>query len=256
MEQKEAALANEQASTTAVSTARAQELAVQAKIEQARADVDEAEAEVAVAQADVDRLEVRLGFSKLRSPYTGFVSRRNLFPGGFVRSARDGEKTPLLTLDRTDKVRVVVQVPDRDVPYADKGDSTTVEIENLRGKTFTAPISRTQGSEDQATRTMRVEIDLDNPKGELRPGMFAKVRINLQTIADALSIPSGCLIGNSKEGNATVYVVRDGKAVLTPIRIGIDNGVHVEVLSGVKPADVVIYRYSGNLVNGGSVVVN
>jgi RND family efflux transporter MFP subunit len=255
-DRKQAAIAAEKSATAALTTAQSQELAAKAKVDQAGADVDEAEAEVKVAEADVDRLTVRLKFSQVRSPCTGFVTRRNLFPGGFVRAARDGERTPLLAIDRTDKVRVVVQVPDRDVPYADKGDPAKVEIENLGGKTFCGPISRTQGSEDQATRTMRVEIDLDNSKGELRPGMFAKVTINLATVANALTIPAGCLIGAAKEGNASVYVVRDGRAVLTPIRIGTDNGVKVEVLSGLQQSDTVVYRYSGALVNGGPVIVN
>src|SRR5262249_12626585 len=116
-------------------------------------------------------------------------------------------------------------------------------------------ISRTQGSEDPVTRTMRVEIDLDNPKGELRPGMFGRVTITLQKASTALLLPAGCLVGAAREGRGAVYVVRDGKAALVPVRLGIDNGVHVEVVSGLTTSDQVVRRYSGTLGNGTPVEI-
>jgi RND family efflux transporter MFP subunit len=254
-ERRVAAKETKNTAAAAVDTAIAQEEAARAKIDQAVADVAEAEEQVKVAQADVDRFKVQIGFAKIKAPYTGVITRRTLFPGGYVRSAREGERSPLLAIDRTDKVRVVVQVPDREAPYADKGDPADIEVDALAGKVFHGYISRTQGSQDTLTRTMRVEIDLDNPKGELRPGMFGKVTIMLQKAANVLSLPSGCLVGPAKEGQGHVYCVREGRAVLTPIRMGIENGVRVEVLSGVTAKDTVIRRYSGTVHPGSPVNV-
>jgi RND family efflux transporter MFP subunit len=254
-DRKQAAIAAEKAAAGAVETAKAQEAASRAKIEQARADIAEAEAQVEVARAEVERVAVQVGFAKIKAPFDGVITRRTLFPGGYVRSAREGERTPLLSIDRTDKVRVVVQVPDRDAPYADRGDPAIVEVDALAGKTFRGAISRTQGSQDTLTRTMRVEIDLPNPTAELRPGMFGKVTISLQKATNALTIPSGCLIGGAKEGHGQVYCVRAAKAVLVPIGIGMENGVRAEVLSGLTAADLVVRRYSGTLANGAPVTV-
>lgn len=252
LERRDAAIAAEKSAAASLQMAHVQVDAAKSKVEQAQADVSAAEAEVEVAVAEVDRLQVKLDFAVIRAPFPGVITKRYLSPGAYVRSAAQGEKAPLLAIDRTDRVRVVVPIPDRHVPFADKGDAARIEIESL-GKAYEAKICRTQGAEDQATRTMRVEIDLPNPKGELRPGMFARVTINLDHVSRALVLPSGCLIGDAKDGQGTVYVVRDGRAVLVPIRIGVDNGVVLEVLSGLKPTDAVVRNYSGTLSNGSPV---
>ena len=146
----------------------------------------------------MERLQVRLDFSIIRAPFKGVITKRYLSPGAYVEAPAQGEKAPVFAIDRTDQVRVVVPIPDRHVPFADKGDPAKVEIENLGGKVFDARISRIQGAEDQADATMRVEIDLPNPKDELRPGMFAKVTVNLEHLDRALVLPSGCLVGEAE----------------------------------------------------------
>jgi RND family efflux transporter MFP subunit len=218
------------------------------------ADLADAMARVKVDEAEAKKADVLVDFSKIRARYPGVITQRTLDRGGYVRSAKEGG-TVLLTLARTDTVKVQVQIPDRDVPFANKGDPATVVIDNLGGKVFTGTISRTQGAEDPVTRTMTVEIDLDNPRGVLRPGMFGRVDIVLQKSASALTIPSGCLFGAAREGRGAVYIVKGGKAVLVPVRIGIENGVIAEIVSGLSPTDVVVRRYSGTLTNGSPVEV-
>ncbi len=249
-ERKEAAASAARAGELALETARAQDEAADAKVDQARADIAEAEANVAIAEAEIARIEVLLAFARIVAPFQGQVTRRNVYPGAYVRSAREGGTVPLLSLERTDKLRVVVQIPDRDVPYADVGDKATVEIDSLGGKAYQGTISRTQGAEDTLTRTMRVEIDLDNRTGELRPGMFGKVSILLQKSARALTLPSACLVGEVKEGKGAVYVSRGGKAALVPITIGSENGLLVEVVAGLTDKDRVVRRANGPISPG------
>lgn len=255
-ERRQAGIAAERAAMASLEVTRAQYTAVQAKLEQSQADVEEAEAQVAVARADVDRGEVLVRFATIIAPFDGVITKRLLFPGSFVRSAREGERSPLLAIDRIDKVRVVVQIPDREAPYADKGDPAILEVDALDGKQFSGYISRSQQSQDVQTRTMRVEIDLDNPHQELRPGMFGRVTMILETAGKGLSLPSGCLVGPTREGQGNVYCVREGKAVLVPVRVGVDNGVRVEILSGLTAADMVIRRYSGSLSQGTPVEIS
>jgi HlyD family secretion protein len=260
-EHLDAALAAEQAALEAVTTATEEEAAARARIEEARADITNAKAQVGVAQAQLDRAEVMVHFATIRSPYTGVITRRNFFPGDFIRAAGGGgEGTPLLVVERTDKMRMVVQVPDRDVPYTDPGDPADVEIDALPGVTFTskpgAPVvvSRIQGSEDLETRMMRVEIDLPNPDGKLRQGMYGRVKIHLQPgPANVLTLPSRCLVGKVDAGLGAVFVVRDGKARRVSVRLGSDDGVRVEVLGGLKPTDLVVRR-SGEMLSEGVAV--
>ncbi|MFO0876774.1 MAG: efflux RND transporter periplasmic adaptor subunit [Gemmataceae bacterium] len=254
-ERRQAALAGEKAAAAAIETAQAQYAAAQAKLSQAEADIAETGARVQVAQADLDRAEVHVHFAKVVAPFDGVITRRNLSPGGFVRSAKEGERTPLLALDRLDRVRVVVQVPDREAPFTNKGDQVKLEMDALDGKTFVGQVARTQVSQDVQTRTMRTEIDLDNPGSLLRPGMFGKVTITLEKQARGLSLPSGCLVGDTREGQGAVYCAREGKAVLVPVRIGMDTGVRVEILSGLSPEDQVVRRFSGSLTPGAPVEV-
>src|SRR5262249_49617623 len=157
-------------------------------------------------------------------PFDGVVTERNFNPNDFVRAASEGgAHLPLLTVQRTDLMRVVVQVADRDVPYADPGDPAIVEIDALPGQKFPASISRIADSEDPETRLMHVEIDLPNPpgmnrKGMIRHGMYGRVTIILEKV-EMLSLPSSCLVGKSQDSKGYVYVVRDGRARQVPVQI-------------------------------------
>ncbi len=109
------AVAAERTANLAVLTAKAQLAAVQAKVEQARADVVEAKAAAEVAAAHLATANVNVAYTRIVAPFDGVVTMRAFNPGAFVRSATDGGQSPVLTVKRTDKMRVVVQVPDRDV---------------------------------------------------------------------------------------------------------------------------------------------
>jgi RND family efflux transporter MFP subunit len=143
-------------------------------------------------------------------------------------------------------MRVVVQVPDKDVPFTNIGDGATVEIDALAGKPLKTVIARVAESEDTATRTMRTEIDLPNTDGKLRRGMYGRVTLLLEVgQPDALTIPSNALAKKPENGKSTVKVVRDKVVRNVPVVIGADNGIRVEVLSGLKTSDLIITRANG-----------
>jgi HlyD family secretion protein len=253
-ERKEASIETEQAAQATIVTNKAHLVAATSKIEVAEADVDVADAEVNVAKAEHDKYKVQLGFATITAPFDGVVTQRTSFVGDFVRSANEGGgNEPLLTVQRTDKMRVVVQLPDRDVPYADPGDAATVQIDALGGKTFVGKISRIARSEDTQTRLMRVEIDLPNPKGEICSGMYGRVMITLDRSPNQLAIPSACLVGKAGNGTGAVYVVRNHIAHLVKVELGIDNGVQVGILKGINPNDEIILQ-PGNALSDGSPV--
>jgi RND family efflux transporter MFP subunit len=237
----EAAVETENAAKAAIKTAEAEREVVDAKVLQADADIAAAEADVKVAEAELGRANVMVDFGTIRAPYDGYITQRSKLPGDFVKAGTEGASEPLLTVERTDKMRIVVQIPDRDVPYCDPGDEAKIEIDALPNEKFPpAKVARIARSEDSQTKLMRVEIDVANREGKLRQGMFGWVTIVLDRSPEQMSIPSSCLVGKARDGSATVYVVRDGVARLVPIKYGEDNGRLVAVNSGLSFKDQVI----------------
>ena len=254
-EQSAAAHAEDEAAKAAVITAKAAAEAARAKIAEAEADLKEAEASVLVAQADLDAANVVVAFGSIASPYDGVVTRRNFFRGSFIRAAQDGGELPLLTVARTDKMRVIVQLPDRYVPFAADGNKAVVSIDSLPGKEFPGVISRMADSEDHNSRLMHIEIDLANSDHYLHDGMYGNARIVVSPSSAGMTIPSTCLIDKG-EGDRDwfAYVVRDGKAFRVPVEVGNDNGVEVEVVKGLTMDQDVVAAYNGALADGVPVI--
>ena len=255
LDEAQAARATEAAAKAAVVTAKAQVTAAEAKVEQARADMADAEAKVEVEQAALAKAEVFVEYTKITSPYDGVVTKRNFFRGAFIRSADQGGLLPLLGVSRTDLMRVVVRVPDRDVPFIALGNPAKVQIDALPGSEFSGKVSRMADAEDPEMRTMRVEIDLPNPQNTLREGMYGRVTIRLNQIAKALTVPSSCLVGTIDDGEAEVFVVENGVARKRKVRVGTDNGLRLDILDGLAPGDFVIRRHNGPLKDGSPVQV-
>ncbi len=254
-DQYEAALEAEYAAQAQVTAAREQADAADAKVLQSEADLDEAKADVGVAEAELAKSKVWLDYTVITSPYDGVITKRNFFRGDFVRAADvGGGGIPLLSVDRTDKMRVVVQVPDRDVPYVNVGDPATLEIDALPGWSVKAAVSRYADAEDSGTRLMRAEVDVPNPDDKLRRGMYGRATLLLDTgAANALRIPADALIRKSTSGTASVRVVRDGRVHVVQVRVGTDNGIEAEVLAGLTRADQVIVRAAGPVEEGTAV---
>jgi RND family efflux transporter MFP subunit len=255
IDQYEAAVGDEKAAQAAVLTAESDVAAKQAQIEQAQADVIDANAQVGVAQANLEKAQVMENYTKITSPYDGVITLRSFHRGDFIRSASEGGAVALLAVARTDLMRVVIPVPDTQVPFVDRNDQATIVVDALPGRQFHAPISRFSESEDPANRAMRTEVDLPNPDGKLREGMYGQATILLEPAPPkAVRVPSSSLLRLSAGGEGEVYVVRDGKAHKVTVHIGMDNGNEAEILAGLTPDDLVIVRYNGALSEGTPVV--
>ena len=244
-DEMQAARSSEKAAQAAILTAKADVAAAAATVEEAKANLKNAEAKVQVAQSVLDKDKVWAGYRTIVSPYTGVVTKRTFNVGDFIRDAERSGENPLLLVERTDRLRVVTQVPDLDVPWAVPGRPATVEIDALPGESFHGSISRTAASEDPQSRTMRVEVDLPNPGGRLRAGMYGQVTIDLRTDRSALVLPVSCLAGPQKDGTGGVYVVRENKARFLPVKLGSNDGIHVEILDGLALTDEVVCGSKG-----------
>ncbi len=239
----------------AVLTSRAQAMAKAAMIESARADVAEAHSNVEIARANLAKAKVMQEYTRITSPYDGVVTVRSFHRGDFVRAANEGGSVPVLAVAVTDRMRVVLPIPDVDVPFLDQGDPATLQIVALPGRTFRGLVSRFSYSEDPQSRNMRTEVDLPNPDGQLREGMYGRITVQLQPPAKgSVTIPSSGLTRQDGQSEGSVFVVRDGKARKAAVHVGNDNGVEAEILSGLGADDRVVVRYNGTIEDGTLVV--
>ncbi|QVL33600.1 efflux RND transporter periplasmic adaptor subunit [Telmatocola sphagniphila] len=254
----ESAVSAEIAAKETVNSSKLQAEAAEARIAQTQADLEESKATKLIAEADVAKAQVMLDYTRITSPYDGVITRRLFYPGAFIRSAESSsEKIPIVSVERTDLFRTIIQVPDRDVPYVSPGNEARIEIDALPGRVITGKIARLADSEDTATRTMRVEVDIPNPDGKLRRGMYGRTTLILnQGVHKSLTIPSAALLGKAENGKAKVRTVKEGRIHLTDIKIGVDNGVDVEVLSGLSIEDAVVIKSNGTLEEGTTVTAS
>lgn len=246
--------AGEHAARVAVAASVQQAAAAESRVALAKADLRLTQAKVAVAEAACERAKVMASYTRITSPYDGVVTCRNFHRGAYVRSPDQGGQVPLLSVDRRDLMRVVVRIPEREIPYVHVGDKAVVEFDALPNRRFETAISRIGHGEDARTRTMIAEIDLPNKDDLLRDHMYGRVEIELEEASEGLRIPSACLVGNVTDGKARVFVVQDGEASLRDIQVGKDTGATVEVFSGLTEADEIIIRPPGGLADGARVV--
>jgi HlyD family secretion protein len=251
--EQDAAQAAVDATKASIETAQTEVAAKKAKVTQARANVVDARASVDVARTLLEKAQVFVNYLKIVSPYNGVITERGFHVGEFIRSPDQGRQVPLLTVARSDVMRVVMRLPERYVPYCEPGDAAVVELDALHGRMFHGTVSRIANSLDRSDRTMRVEVDLKNPNDELRDGMFGRVTVQLTSATKELSIPSSALVNVGRPGAFSVYVVRDGRADRVPVKVGRDNGIRAEIVSGVQANDLIVAHPSEDLTSGAAV---
>jgi membrane fusion protein (multidrug efflux system) len=203
--------------------------------------VDTARGRYDVAKANLERIETLLGFSKITAPFSGVVTRRYVDPGAFIPAATSGsaaQNAALFTVMDFTKVRVQSAVPEIEVPLIKAGLPVKVMVEELLSAKIEGAITRFSHALDEATKTMLAEIELPNPDGALRPGMYANVRITVERKPDALILPSDAVL--FEKGRTSVFSVADNKAKRTTVKTGFNDNGWVEILDGVKLGDSVI----------------
>jgi RND family efflux transporter MFP subunit len=230
-----------------------------ARIDLARAESRVAEARVAVAQGEVKRVADMFAYATLTAPTADggalyVVTRRWVDPGAYVQPGGGTVRDALLSLMRVDRVKVTTdQFPELDSPYIGVGDKSAFEASSLPGRTFEGTVSRISPSLQLPARTMRVEIDLANPDGQpLYSGMYGSVRLTLGEKKGVWLVPPPCV--HKEDGKAFVFAVVKDKLEKTPVTIGVTDGRHVEILSGVTGDSQVVRQTYGGTPKGGEAV--
>jgi len=205
-------------------------------------------AAVEAAQANVRRLAQLQSFEKIYAPYSGIVTQRNTDIGDLINSGSSSTNNTAKELFRiasVNELRVFVAVPEVDSPDVHNGDTATLTLDEYPGQTFTGIVTRNSGSIDSGSRTLNVEVDVDNRNGKLLPGAYVFVHFKIPMQSRQLSIPSNTLIFRSQ--GMQVGIVRDGHVHLQPVTIGKDDGKSVEIATGLSPNDQVILDPSDSI---------
>ena len=213
--------------------------------------VDAAKGRYEMALASAKRNETLLGFTKIVAPFSGVVTKRWADVGALIPAAT-GNSSPqnsaVVTLADFSRVRVEVFVPEPEAPLLKPGLTAEVKVDELPGRAFAGQVTRIAWSLEETTKTMPVEIELANPDGTLRPGMFATAKITVSQKPDALLLPAEALV--VEKARTSVFTLVDGKARKVPVKVGFEDGKSFEVLEGVTAETVVIVTGKLPLVEG------
>jgi RND family efflux transporter MFP subunit len=201
--------------------------------------------QVKSALANVQRLEELVSFEKIYAPFDGIVTARGIDIGQLIDL---GATKEMFHMAAEQTLRVYVNVPQVYSLACKPGVGAELTFAEYPNRTFQGKIVRTSKSIDPASRTLLVEVDVDNRKGELVPGAYTQVHFKLGTEQPTLIIPVPTLIFRSQ--GLQVATVVDGKAKLVPITIGRDDGRTVEVIAGLQPSDQVIQNPPDSIVDG------
>jgi RND family efflux transporter MFP subunit len=185
-----------------------------------------------VCQSDYDEHKAWLSYATIRAPYDGKVVLRNVHTGHFVQPANTGSANkmaePLFVVMREDIMRCTFQVPEYDAVLAKRGSKAIVRCDNaIKNRDFEGTVTRTSWALDNSARTVLVEVEIENKTGELRPGMYANVTI-MAKLPNAWTLPNEAVLNDGKQDYC--YRCEGGKAIKTPLKLGVDTAYRTEVL--------------------------
>jgi RND family efflux transporter MFP subunit len=211
------------------------------------------QATVQSAQANVRRLEELQAFEKIYAPFDGVITARNTDIGALIDSGSSGgARTELFHIAQPDKLRVYVSVPEAYSQAAKPGLTADLVLSEFPGRQFPGTLVRTAEAIDQSTRTLLVEIRVNNPTGTLLSGAYAEVHLKVPTATSAMILPVNALLFRSE--GLRVAAVSDGKhAELKPITLGHDFGSEVEVVAGLTGDESIIVNPPDSIVSGEEV---
>ena len=219
----------------------------------AKQEVDVAQAGADAARHLLEQRQTWLDYTKVRAPYDGILTGRFADPGALIQAATGSatQAVPLFTIMDLSALRFYVNVPQEDAPFVKKGTPATIVFGE---KTLEASVTRSTLALDPSTRTMLAEIDVPNRGEALSPGIFAEVVLTLRRHRDALVVPPGALV--SDNSSKAVFVVEKGVARKVPVNTDIDDGIWIEITSGLTGAEDVVVVGKGGLKDGMAVTAS
>ena len=229
----------------------------QATLAKAKVDVSVARADLAVAKSEAKRLEAWVGYLTLTAPFDGVIVARNANTFDFVLPATGdptamqrspdlspgGTAAPIYVVDRTDVVRIFVDIPEQDANYVQVGTKASVLAKAYRDEPIPGTVTRTSWALNVKSRTLRAEIDLPNPGSQLLPGMYAYAKVIIER-PGVRALPVAALTHSGDKTFCWTY--EDGHAVRTEIQTGVSDGEWIEVTNRRAPSRRTATRRQGS----------
>lgn len=220
----------------------------EARFQASQAQLDLAQAQLQAASSRRDELRINLANTSVNSPVTGFVAKRLVDPGAFVT-----QNVTLLSVVDISTVRLVVNLVERDLRKVSVGAGASVTVDAYPGEEFSGRVARVAPVLDPATRTAEMEVEIVNPTGRLKPGMYARVRMTSARKANALVVPKAAVV--DAQGRKGVYMVQKNQAVFRAVSLGLEEPDRIEVTDGLNEGDAVVTTGASALRDGARVQV-
>ena len=205
----------------------------EARSQAAEAQLDLARAQFNQSQARLEELRITLGNTVVVSPVDGFVAKRNLDPGAFA-----SQNAPVVSVVDLSTVRMVANLIEKDAKRVHAGTEAAVEVDAYPGESFKGRVARVAPVFDPATRTAEMEIEVPNPTGRLKPGMYARVNLTVGLRENALVVPRNALV--DIEGKRGVFIPQQNRASFRAVQTGLQDENRVEITQGLQEGSHVI----------------
>lgn len=215
--------------------------------------VENAKAEYLSAKASFNAIEDHLGFLNVKAPFSGKITKRLVDHGALVQSGlTQSNPQPLFEIQEIDPIRLTLPLPESDIASIRKGMDVTISFPELAGADFVAKVSRTAGALDPASKTMQVEIDIANPDGRIKPGMYAKAKLQMTGSENVVSLPITAQA--MAQNQVFVWVVENDIVRKIPLRKGLSNKDYFEVLNPEITEESLVITQGKGLVKAGQKV--
>ena len=195
-----------------------------------------------------DLAQLNLSYSAIRAPFAGIVSTRHIKLGQEIAIG-----TSVFRVTDPTPLKANVFVPERELARLKPGQAAAISVDALAGRSFPATVKLVSPIVDAATATFKVTLEVNDPRGDLKPGMFSRVGIVFERRPDALTIPRVALLDT--DGSSNIFVVTAGKAEQRAIKTGLSNAGQVEVVEGLKGGEQVVIVGQNGLKEGNPVRV-
>ncbi len=223
----------------------------QQDLDQRAADASNKQGLVRAAKANLDRLRVLEQYKRIVAPFDGLVTARTTDVGALINAGAGGGP-PMFVVSETSKLRVYVNVPQNYVPNIPVGTRAQISVPEYQGRTFPATVEASAQAVDVASGTTRMQLVVDNSRGELMTGDFTNVSFDLPHPEIAINVPASALIFNQR-GLQVATVDSDGRIVLKQVAISRDLGNEVELASGISADDRVVTNPPDGILTGDKV---
>ena len=224
------------------------------EVDNANGDLEAKRATTQSLAANVRRLEELKSFQRVFAPFSGVLTQRNVDIGTLINAGNGGTSQQLFYLAQTDPIRTYVNVPEAFAPSIRRGLGAYLELTQFPGARFQGQVVRTAESIDLSTRTLLTEVDVPNRTGQLLPGGYAQVHLEISVKHERLLVPVNSLLFRS-EGLRAVVIDANHRVHLQPLQIGRDYGTSLEVLDGLKSDDWIVLNPPDAIENGQEVHV-